>query len=97
MNLTDGILRTRYRNGYGWPEPMKPGTPYLVTVDVGNASSDFKTGHRIRVEVRSSNFPHLSRNTNTGRQPELGAENVSGAPNGAARLAARLPHCPANA
>jgi putative CocE/NonD family hydrolase len=74
MNLTDGILRVRYRSSFQSPELMKPGKLYTVAVDVGNTSNLFRKGHQIRVEVSSSNFPHFSRNTNTGRQPETDAD-----------------------
>ncbi len=70
MNLTDGVLRARYRHSFEHPELLKPGQPYQITVDLGATSNLFKAGHRIRAEISSSNFPHFSRNTNTGHQPE---------------------------
>jgi putative CocE/NonD family hydrolase len=70
MNLTDGILRTRYRNSFQRPELLEPEKPYELTVDLWNTSNLFKKDHRIRVEISSSNFPHYSRNTNLARQPE---------------------------
>lgn len=66
-NLTDGILRLRYRKSLEQPEPMKPGTVYAVTVEVGVTANVFRAGHRIRLEVSSSNFPRFDRNPNTGR------------------------------
>jgi putative CocE/NonD family hydrolase len=65
-NLTDGILRMRYRNSLSKPEPLNPGEVYKVTVDAGVTGNVFLKGHRIRVEVSSSNFPRFDRNPNTG-------------------------------
>jgi putative CocE/NonD family hydrolase len=65
-NLTDGILRVRYRESLEHPELMTPGTVYKLTIDAGVTSNVFRTGHRIRLEVSSSNFPRFDRNPNTG-------------------------------
>jgi putative CocE/NonD family hydrolase len=65
-NLTDGILRLRYRNSLEKPELGKAGEIYRVTVDAGVTSNVFLKGHRIRVEISSSNFPRFDRNSNTG-------------------------------
>jgi putative CocE/NonD family hydrolase len=65
-NLTDGILRLRYRNSLERPEPVRPGEVYEITLDAGIASNEFLKGHRIRVEISSSNFPRFDRNPNTG-------------------------------
>ncbi|MEE9162379.1 MAG: CocE/NonD family hydrolase, partial [Candidatus Neomarinimicrobiota bacterium] len=59
MNLTDGILRARYRKSFEQPELLTPGQPYQLTIDLWNTSNVFKKGHRIRVEVSSSNFPRF--------------------------------------
>ena len=64
--LTDGILRTRYRNSLDQPEMLKPGQVYQLTLDLSVTSNVFLPGHRIRLEVSSSNFPRYDRNTNTG-------------------------------
>ncbi len=64
--LTDGILRTRYRRGMTTTELMTPGTPYEITIDVGATGNVFLPGHRLRLEVSSSNFPRYDRNPNTG-------------------------------
>jgi hypothetical protein len=66
-NLCDGILRLRYRNGLGNPVLVKPGEVMQVTVDAGVTSNMFLKGHRVRVEISSSNFPRFDRNLNTGR------------------------------
>ena len=65
-NLTDGIIRARYRNSMSHPEPVEPGTPVSYTIDLWATSNVFKAGHRIRLEISSSNFPRFDRNTNTG-------------------------------
>lgn len=64
--LTDGILRTRYRNSLSAPEMLEPGRVHEVTLDLSVTSNVFLPGHRIRLEVSSSNFPRYDRNTNTG-------------------------------
>jgi hypothetical protein len=66
-NLTDGILRVRYRNGLEKSELAQPGEIYPLTIDTGVTSNVFLKGHRIRVEISSSNFPRFDRNPNTGR------------------------------
>lgn len=66
INLCDGILRTRYRGGLATEELMEPGTVYEITVDMTATSNVFLAGHRIRLDVSSSNFPRYDRNTNTG-------------------------------
>lgn len=66
QNLTDGILRMRYRNGTAKPENMVPGQPYKITIDLWATSNVFLAGHRIRVDISSSNYPRFDRNLNTG-------------------------------
>ena len=65
-NLTDGILRARYRKSLEKPEPLTAGEVYRLTIDAGVTSNVFLAGHRIRVEIASSNFPRFDRNPNTG-------------------------------
>ena len=65
-NLTDGIIRARYRDSKSSPSLLEPGRAYCYTIDLWATSNVFKAGHRIRVEVSSSNFPRFDRNTNTG-------------------------------
>jgi hypothetical protein len=64
--INDGILRARYRNSKSKPEMLTPGQPTEITVDMGATSNLFKAGHRIRLDVTSSNFPRFDRNPNTG-------------------------------
>jgi putative CocE/NonD family hydrolase len=65
-NLTDGILRLRYRNSLEKPELAKPGELYRIVLDAGVASNVFLKDHRIRLEISSSNFPRFDRNPNNG-------------------------------
>ncbi|MDP9054644.1 MAG: CocE/NonD family hydrolase [Acidobacteriota bacterium] len=65
-NLTDGILRMRYRDSLAIPKLMTPGEVYKATIDVGVTSNVFLARHRLRVEISSSNFPRFDRNPNTG-------------------------------
>jgi putative CocE/NonD family hydrolase len=69
MNITDGILRARYRDSWERPSMMTPGTVYKLTVSAFPSSNLFARGHRIRLDVSSSNFPHFDANPNTG-EPE---------------------------
>jgi len=66
MNLTDGIQRLRYRNGRERGEPMRPGEAVEVTITLYPTSNLFMPGHRIRLDVSSSNFPRFDVNPNTG-------------------------------
>jgi putative CocE/NonD family hydrolase len=67
-NLTDGILRMRYRNGLERPAPpMRGDEIYPISIHAGVTSNLFRAGHRIAVEISSSNFPKYNRNPNTGR------------------------------
>jgi len=65
-NLTDGILRLRYRDSLETPELAKPGEVYKLTIEAGPTANLFQRGHRIRLEISSSNFPRFDRNLNTG-------------------------------
>jgi putative CocE/NonD family hydrolase len=65
-NLDETIQRVRYREGYDQEVFMEKGTVYKVEMTPMATSNYFKKGHRIRIEVSSSNFPRFSRNLNTG-------------------------------
>ena len=69
MNLTSGILRARYRDSWEQPRLMTPGEVYEVQVEAFPTSNLFARGHRIRLDIASSNFPHFDINPNTG-EPE---------------------------
>lgn len=66
LNLADSIVRARYRNGFGKAELLKPGQPYEFTIEMYPTSVVFKRGHRIRLDISSSNFPRFDVNPNTG-------------------------------
>lgn len=66
QNLTDGILRARYRNSAEKPEFLTPGEIYKFTLDLWSTSNVFLKGHTLRLEISSSNFPRFDRNLNTG-------------------------------
>lgn len=68
QNLTSGILRLRYRNSQEKPELANPGETYHLTVDLWATSNVFLAGHKLRLEVSSSNFPRFDRNLNTGEE-----------------------------
>jgi putative CocE/NonD family hydrolase len=64
--LCEGICRARFRNGTDKPELMQPAQVYEFKIDMWDTSNVFLAGHRVRVEVSSSNFPRYNRNLNTG-------------------------------
>jgi putative CocE/NonD family hydrolase len=66
-NLDESIQRMRYRDGYEKPLVwMEPGKVYKVALQPLNTSNFFPAGHKLRIEVSSSNFPRFDRNLNTG-------------------------------
>ena len=65
-NLDETIQRVRYREGYEKEVFMEKGKVYKVDLTPMSTSNFFKKGHRIRVEIASSNFPRFTRNLNTG-------------------------------
>lgn len=69
MNLTDGIIRCRYRDSWETSSMMEPARRYRVTIEAFPTSNLFKAGHRIRLDISSSNYPHFDINFNTG-EPE---------------------------
>jgi putative CocE/NonD family hydrolase len=64
--LTDGILRARYRESLSTQKLLTPGEVYRLEIDLVATANVFFAGHRIRLEVSSSNFPRFDRNTNSG-------------------------------
>ncbi|HEX4321514.1 MAG TPA: CocE/NonD family hydrolase [Acidobacteriaceae bacterium] len=75
-NLTEGILRARYRNSTSHAELIEPGKVYEYKIDLWSTSNVFLKGHRIRLEVSSSNFPRFDRNLNTGKPASISSESV---------------------
>jgi uncharacterized protein len=66
LNIADSIVRARYRNGPGRAELLRPGQPYEFTIEMYPTSLVFQRGHRIRLDISSSNFPRFDVNPNTG-------------------------------
>lgn len=66
LNLTDGIVRARFRESLQEEKLMEPGKVYPFTIKLYPTSNVFKKGHRIRVDISSSNFPRFDVNPNTG-------------------------------
>ncbi len=66
-NLCDGIVRAQFRNGMEKPALLEPGQATRFEIDLWVTSNLFRRGHRIRVEVASSNFPRFDRNPNSGK------------------------------
>jgi hypothetical protein len=66
-NVLDRIVRARFRQGTKQPWTLiTPGKAYEYSLYLGDTATIFRAGHRVRVEVSSSNFPRVARNTNTG-------------------------------
>jgi putative CocE/NonD family hydrolase len=66
FNIGDSIVRARYRNSLSNAEMMEPGKPYEFTIEMYPTSLVFQRGHRIRLDISSSNFPRFDVNPNTG-------------------------------
>jgi putative CocE/NonD family hydrolase len=77
QNLVDGILRARYRESASAPRLMEAGKPYQFTIDLWATSNVFLPGHRIRLEISSSNFPRFDRNLNTGEAFGEGTRGIA--------------------
>jgi putative CocE/NonD family hydrolase len=77
QNLTEGIVRMKYRDSQEKPDMLNPGEAYKVTLDVWSTSNVFKKGHRIRLEISSSNFPRFDRNLNTGESGQFATHGVA--------------------
>jgi hypothetical protein len=73
QNLTEGILRASYRESTSEAKPIVPGKVYEYKIDMWATSNVFLKGHRIRLEVSSSNFPRFDRNLNTGKPASTSA------------------------
>jgi putative CocE/NonD family hydrolase len=66
LNIADGICRARFRDSLKEEKLMKPGEIYPISIRLYPTSNVFKKGHRIRVDISSSNFPRFDVNPNTG-------------------------------
>jgi uncharacterized protein len=67
FNAADGIIRARFRKSLTKPELLAPNEIYDFIIRLGPTSQLFRRGHRIRIDIASSNFPNYDRNMNTGR------------------------------
>jgi putative CocE/NonD family hydrolase len=70
MPVCDGVLRARYRHGLDREVLLEPGRPERFDVDLWSTAQVFKAGHRLRVQVASSDFPRYARNLHTGGRPD---------------------------
>jgi putative CocE/NonD family hydrolase len=86
MNVTDGIFRLRYREGWDREVPAEPGRVYRIRIRPFATSNLFRKGHRLRIDISSSNYPHFDINPNTG-----GPQDQAGEP----RIATNRIHCSA--
>jgi uncharacterized protein len=75
-DLTEGILRMRYRASQERSELMNPGQIYEITLDLWATSNVFLRGHTLRLEISSSNFPRFDRNMNTGEEARFARNSV---------------------
>ena len=70
QNVLNRVVRARFRNGSkAPPSPVEPRRAYEYEIDLGYTANVFRAGHRVRLDVSSSEFPHLARNPNTGGDP----------------------------
>ena len=76
INVAQGIIRARYRDSWEEPSLLAPGKVYKYTIDLWSTGNCFLKGHRVRVDVSSSNFPQFDRNPNTGAPFGLDAETL---------------------
>ena len=72
-NIVEGVMRARFRGSLSAPAPITPERVYEYAIDLWATSHVFKAGHRLRLEVSSSNFPRYDRNPNTGA--DFGADS----------------------
>jgi predicted acyl esterase len=74
MNLTDGILRLRFRDSFERATLAEPGKTYPIEVQLPPTANRFVKGHRLRIDIASSNFPHFDVNPNTGAPAGMPSE-----------------------
>jgi hypothetical protein len=77
QNLTEGIVRARYRDSQEKPDLLNPGQIYKFNIDMWSTSNLFRKGHVLRLEISSSNFPRFDRNLNTGEASSSGQRYVA--------------------
>ncbi len=74
IHICEGIVRARFRDSYEQPSLIEPGAVTRYTISLWEISNLFRAGHRIRLEISSSNFPRFDRNLNSGATPGLDSE-----------------------
>ena len=74
QNLTEGIVRARYRDSQSEPSLLVPGNIYKFNIDIWSTSNVFLAGHTLRLEISSSNFPRFNRNLNNGKSNNGGEQ-----------------------
>jgi putative CocE/NonD family hydrolase len=74
IHICEGIIRARFRDSYEQPTLIEPEKIYRYEISLWETSNLFRSGHRIRVEISSSNFPRFDRNLNTGQVPGFDTE-----------------------
>lgn len=75
QSVLDRVIRARFRRGSkSAPSLIEPGKPYEYEIDLGYVGMVFRKGHAMRLDISSSNFPHLARNSNTGNDPATDTE-----------------------
>jgi putative CocE/NonD family hydrolase len=72
MNIAEGILRARFRKSFDRMEFLKPNEAYEFVIDMRGTANVFLPGHRIRLDITSSNFPQFDRNLNSGEDLATG-------------------------
>lgn len=72
IHIAEGIIRARYRNGFTHAELLEPGEVAEYHIELAATSNVFLRGHRLRLEISSSNFPRFNRNLNTGEHVATG-------------------------
>ncbi|MGB2628030.1 MAG: CocE/NonD family hydrolase [Candidatus Acidiferrum sp.] len=77
INLTEGILRAKYRDSQEAATMLEPAKVYALAIDLWSTSNVFRAGHQIRLEISSSNFPRFDRNLNTAGSTAASAAMVS--------------------
>lgn len=75
MPISEGILRARFREGLDQMKLLKPNQTYTYDIEMTGTANVFLPGHRIRIDITSSNFPQFDRNPNTG--DDLGANSTT--------------------
>jgi len=74
IHLAEGILRARHRRSFAQVDFLQPGEADEFRIELAPTSNVFKKGHRLRVEISSSNFPRFDRNLNTGQSIATGTQ-----------------------